>query len=109
MKKHEIEACSRWGATDAYREHEQKTKNYTKETWAEANDGLMAIFASCNRKTNIITVNVAAVDFSFHQNEPLHIEYFLLHEIRHIFQHMEIDDYKKDPERCVSLLELLMS
>ena len=34
-----------WGATDAYREHEQKTKNYTKENWAEANDGMMAIFA----------------------------------------------------------------
>ena len=45
MKKHEIEARSRWGATDAYREHEQKTKNYTKEKWTEANDGLMAIFA----------------------------------------------------------------
>ena len=39
------EAFSRWGNTDAYREHEQKTKNYTKEKWAEANDGLMAIFA----------------------------------------------------------------
>ena len=39
------EAHSRWGNTDAYREHEQKTKNYTKEKWAEANDGLMAIFA----------------------------------------------------------------
>ena len=45
MKNHEIEARSRWGDTDAYREHEQKTKNYTKEKWAEANDGLMAIFA----------------------------------------------------------------
>ena len=40
-----IEARSRWGNTDAYREHEQKTKNYTKEKWAEANDGMMAIFA----------------------------------------------------------------
>ena len=40
-----FEICSRWGNTDAYREHEQKTKNYTKEKWAEANDGLMAIFA----------------------------------------------------------------
>ena len=39
------EARSRWGNTDAYREHEQKTKNYTKEKWAEANDGMMAIFA----------------------------------------------------------------
>ena len=39
------EACERWGDTDAYREHTEKTKNYTKEKWAEANDGLMAIFA----------------------------------------------------------------
>ena len=39
------EARTRWGNTDAYREHEKKTKNYTKEKWTEANDGLMAIFA----------------------------------------------------------------
>ena len=39
------ESIDRWGNTDAYREHEQKTKNYTKEKWAEANDGLMTIFA----------------------------------------------------------------
>ena len=39
------EARERYGNTVAYREHEQKTKNYTKEKWAEANDGLMAIFA----------------------------------------------------------------
>ena len=45
MKNYETEARSRWGATDANREHEQKTKNYTKEKWTEANDGLMAIFA----------------------------------------------------------------
>ena len=42
---YETEARSRWGTTDAYREHEKKTKNYTKEKWAEANDCLMAIFA----------------------------------------------------------------
>ena len=45
MKNYETEARSRWGATAAYREHEQKTKNYTKEKWDEANDGMMAIFA----------------------------------------------------------------
>ena len=50
MSKYEIETRERWGNTDAYREHEKKTKNYTKEKWAEANDGLMAIlaeFAAC--------------------------------------------------------------
>ena len=45
MSNYETESRSRWGDTTAYREHEQKTKNYTKEKWAEANDGLMAIFA----------------------------------------------------------------
>ena len=51
MNDNKIEARERWGNTDAYREHEQKTNNYTKEKWAEANDGLMAIFAEfavCN-------------------------------------------------------------
>ena len=45
MKKCKNEVRERYGGTAAYREHEQKTKNYTKEKWAEANDGLMAIFA----------------------------------------------------------------
>ena len=44
MKNYEKEVYDRYGNTDAYREHEQKTKNYTKEKWAEANEGLMAIF-----------------------------------------------------------------
>ena len=45
MKKYKTEARERWGGTSAYREHEEKTKHYTKEKWDEANDGLMAIFA----------------------------------------------------------------
>ena len=43
MKSYEAEARDRYGNTAAYREHEQKTKNYTKEKWTEANDGLMSI------------------------------------------------------------------
>ena len=45
MKNYENETRERWGNTAAYHEHEQKTKYYTKEDWAQANDGLMAIFA----------------------------------------------------------------
>lgn len=52
MKNYEIEARERWENTDAYREHEKKTKNYTKEKWAEANDGLMAIFAEFAERKN---------------------------------------------------------
>ena len=43
MKDYKTEARERWSDTDAYREHEQKTKNYTKEKWAEVNDSLMTI------------------------------------------------------------------
>ena len=43
--KFEIEARERYGNTPAYVEHELKTKNYTKDKWADVNDGLMAIFA----------------------------------------------------------------
>ena len=45
MNNYENEARERYSGTAAYREHEQKTTNYTKEKWAEANEGLMAIFA----------------------------------------------------------------
>ena len=52
-KNYESEARERWGNTDAYREHEKKTKNYTKEKWAEINEGLMANFAEfAERKNN---------------------------------------------------------
>ena len=52
MDKYRKEARESWGSTDAYREHEEKTKHYTKEKWAEANDGIMAIFtefAACKK------------------------------------------------------------
>ena len=45
MKSGEYDARTRWSDTDAYREYEQKTRNYTKEKRAEANDGMMATFA----------------------------------------------------------------
>ena len=45
INDYESEVLKDWGNTLAYREHKQKTKNYTKEKWAEANDGMMAIFA----------------------------------------------------------------
>ena len=61
---YDAETRSRWGDTDAYREHEQKTKNYTKEKWAEANDGLMAIFAefaACKQSANADSAEAQAL------------------------------------------------
>ena len=62
MKNYESEARERYGNTSAYREHEQKTKNYTKEKWAEINDGLMAIFdelAECKQSGKAADSNEA--------------------------------------------------
>ena len=58
MKNYETEARERYGNTATYREHEQKTKNYTKEKWAEVNDGLMSIFNEfATHKNNGFTLN----------------------------------------------------
>ena len=65
MKSYETEARERYGNTAAYKEHERKTKNYTKEKWADTHDGLMAIFAefsACkNRGVSADSVEVQAL------------------------------------------------
>ena len=44
-KQYEVEAKQRWGETDAYKEHQEKTADYSKDKWQEVNDGLNAVFA----------------------------------------------------------------
>lgn len=54
-KQYETEAKERWGATDAYKEHAEKTANYTADKWQEVNDGLMSVlanFAECMQNGN---------------------------------------------------------
>ncbi|MBO5231777.1 MAG: MerR family transcriptional regulator [Clostridia bacterium] len=54
-KQYETEAKERWGATDAYKEHAEKTANYTAEKWQEVNDGLntvLAKFSECMQNGN---------------------------------------------------------
>ena len=53
FEKHKDEAKEKWGKTDAYREHAQRTKNYSKQKWNElaaGMDHIMAEFAVCMRK-----------------------------------------------------------
>ena len=72
--------------------------------WQFGFDERVAIFASCNKKNNFLTINIASVDFAFKKREPLMIEYFLLHEIRHIYQHIEIANYKDSHSKCKNSL-----
>ena len=45
FENYKAEVKEKWGKTDAYKEHAEKTKNYSKENWNSVNDGLMAVFA----------------------------------------------------------------
>ena len=52
-KQYETEAKRRWGETDAYKEHAEKTASYTKDQWQAVNDGLMTVlakFATCMKE-----------------------------------------------------------
>ena len=50
FEKYEIEAKEKWGNTDAYKEHAEKTKHYSKDKWnhlAEEMNDVLAEFAVC--------------------------------------------------------------
>ena len=62
MSNYDIEVKQRFGDTDAYKEHEQKTSNYSKDKWQEINDGLMLVFAKfaeCKNNGNTADSNEA--------------------------------------------------
>ena len=53
FEKYKAEAQEKWGKTDAYKEHAERTKNYSKQKWndlATGIDNIMAEFASCMKK-----------------------------------------------------------
>ena len=49
FEKHKAEARKKWGSTDAYKEHQEKTKGYSKDKWnsmAADMDAIMGRFAA---------------------------------------------------------------
>ncbi len=53
MNNYDAEVKQRWGETDAYKEHAEKTATYSKEKWQDVNDGLMTVlakFAACMKE-----------------------------------------------------------
>ncbi len=50
FEKYKSEMKEKWGNTDAYKEHTEKTKDYSKEKWQNLGDGMneiLAEFANC--------------------------------------------------------------
>ena len=55
MNNYDLEVKQRFGETDAYKEHTEKTANYTADKWQEVNYGLMSVlanFAECMQNGN---------------------------------------------------------
>ena len=53
IEMYKAEAREKWGKTDAYKEHTEKTKHYSKEKWnhlAEGMNDILAEFAVCMKK-----------------------------------------------------------
>ena len=53
FEQYKAEAQEKWGKTDAYRQHAERTKHYSKQKWndlAEGMDYIMAEFSACMRK-----------------------------------------------------------
>ena len=56
IEKYKAEVQEKWGNTDAYKEHEVKTKNYSDQNWnalADGMDSIMADFATCLRNNEL--------------------------------------------------------
>ena len=60
--RYDAEAKERWGKTDAYKEHTEKTTSYSKEKWQDVSGGLMTVlakFAACMKDGNTADSNEA--------------------------------------------------
>jgi len=65
-----------------------------KIMWMFAWDDNPAITGTVNRTTNVMSVNIVFVDEAYQENRIFDIEYFLLHEMRHIYQNIQVEKFK---------------
>ena len=56
------------------------------------------VIAMCDKNPMTININIAAICFMRKVNQPLILEFFILHEIRHLFQRLFISQYASEPE-----------
>ena len=84
FENYKREAKEKWGETDAYKEHAQRTKNYSKQKWndlAAGMDHIMAEFALCMRKDETPDSAVVQNLVKLLQNHITENYYLCTHEI----------------------------
>lgn len=62
--------------------------------WGFGYDNDLAIMGTCDRNNNEIHLNIFSVKKAYEDNNLMDVEYFIIHEARHIFQHIKIREYK---------------
>ena len=50
LENYKAEAKEKWGKTDAYKEHNEKTGGYSSDKWQSVTDGLNNIFAKFSER-----------------------------------------------------------
>ena len=62
----------------------------------------LSLMAETDRKTNIISFNLNAINYSYLTDHIMDIEYYALHEIRRVFQHLIISSNISGTEKYFS-------
>ena len=74
-----------------------KFYQFTQEVkWQYIYNEDYALVAKCDSNLTI-NINIAAISHMRKVNQPLMLEYFILHEIRHLYQHLFILQYHLKP------------
>ena len=66
--------------------------------WCFVPSGIPSILATCDRQTNIVSINIESFKDYYDRGNLIEAEYFIVHEIRHIFQHIQIRKYKANKQ-----------
>ena len=65
-----------------------------KIKWGWNYDQNLSIMATCDRNNNLIQINLFSVIKAYKEKLLIIVEYFVVHEIRHIFQNIKIKEHK---------------
>ena len=76
INKYNAEAKEKWGNTTEYKEHEEKSKNITKQEFEDINDRFMNIFSEIG-KLKDLSVEDEKVQGKIKQLHDLHTGFFV--------------------------------
>ncbi len=97
FEKHKAEAKEKWGKTDAYRQHTEKTKHYSKQKWNELTeemDHIMAEFTLCMKRDQTPDSTDAQNLVKMLQNHITENYYLCTKEILASLAQMYVTDYQ---------------